>query len=313
MLEIEDLHKSYGPVRALAGVSLSIPAGDVVALLGHNGAGKTTLVSIVAGLRRPDSGRVEVAGIDVTRRPYDARLHIGLAPQDLGVYPVVTAKDNLTYFGRLAGIGKRELTERIDAVATALRMTSFIDRPASRLSGGERRRLHTAVALLHRPSLLLLDEPTTGADVGTRAALLEVVRDLARQGTAVCYSTHYLGEVEQLGAEVAILEQGSLIARGPLAELIATHAEPVVEMTFEGPAPRLPFEEAFVSDSTVRITTKDPAASAAAALTALGAEAQRLRSIEIVQPSLESVYLSLTGRRFEMEKGQDQEKEAVPA
>lgn len=209
MLRVENVHKSYGDVQALRGVDFSIDPGEIIALLGHNGAGKTTLVSIVAGLRKPDSGSVHVAGIDVVRRPYDARIHLGLAPQDLGIYMPVSVRQNLSYFGQLSGMGGRALAERIDEVADGIGLDELLDRPAAKLSGGEKRRLHTAIALVHRPPLLLLDEPTTGADVATRARLLDLVRRLAADGTAICYSTHYLGEVETLDARVSILDEGS--------------------------------------------------------------------------------------------------------
>lgn len=303
MLEVCELHKSYGQVPALRGIDLSIEAGEILALLGHNGAGKTTFVSIVAGLRRPDTGRVRVNDIDVLERPYDARLHIGLAPQDIGIYPVVTVRENLVLFGELSGLTGRRLNERIEEVAGALDLGDLLGRFASTLSGGEKRRLHTAIALLDRPPLLLLDEPTTGADVQTRLNLLDAVRGLANDGSAICYCTHYLAEVEALGASVAILERGKLIARGRVAELVAARGTSAIEMTFEGPAPPLEIDAATrPSESVLRISTDEPAAMMVSAITALGTEASRLRSIDIVQPSLESVYLELTGRRFEVEE-----------
>jgi len=303
MLEAAGLYKAYGGVEALRGVDLTIRPGEVVALLGHNGAGKTTFVSIVAGLRRPDAGSVVVSGIDVARRPYDVRQYIGLAPQDLGIYPVVTVRENLVLFGELAGLTGRQLASRIDDLAEALELTELLARSAATLSGGEKRRLHTAIALLHRPPLLLLDEPTTGSDVRTRLNLLEVVRNLAADGSAVCYCTHYLAEVEALGASVAILERGRLIASGLVADLIARHGSASVEMCFEGPAPQISLDGAtVVSDSVLRISAPDPTAAAATALAALGTAASRLQSIDIIHPSLESVYLELTGRRFEIEE-----------
>lgn len=311
MLEVRDLHKSYGEVHALKGVDFSIQRGEIVALLGANGAGKTTLVSIVAGLRRPDSGTVRIAGIDALQRPYDARMYLGLAPQDLGVYMPVSVRNNLSYFGQLSGLSGRQLAARIDEVSEGIGLTDLLDRHAAKLSGGEKRRLHTAIALMNKPPLLLLDEPTTGADVATRARLMELVKDLAAEGTAICYSTHYLAEVETLNARVAILERGEFIANGPMSELIARYGTSAVEMSFDGPAPHLSLEGATSSDSVLRIKSEDAAASAASALGALGPEASRLRSVEIVRPSLESVYLSLTGRRYEQE---DQEvKEEVKA
>jgi ABC-2 type transport system ATP-binding protein len=167
VLHIAGLRKSYGAEQALRGVDLDVGQGEIVALLGPNGAGKTTLVSIVAGLRRADAGVVEVAGIDALRRSKEVRRLLGIAPQDTGIYPVVSVRQNLMLFGELSGLRRREVRGRVDEVAEALAITDLLDRQAGTLSGGQKRRLHTAIAFMHRPRLLLLDEATTGADVQT--------------------------------------------------------------------------------------------------------------------------------------------------
>src|SRR6266508_2227470 len=219
MLHIRGLCKAYGDLKALQGIDLDVRAGEIVALLGPNGAGKTTLVSIVAGLRKADSGTVEVDGLDALRRSAEVRRRVGLAPQDLGVYPVVSVRQNLRLFGELAGVRRTDLKARVDEVAEALNITDLLDRRGGTLSGGQKRRLHTAIALLHRRSLLLLDEATTGADVETRGHILELVRRLAAEGSAVLYSTHNLQEVEDLSAAVVLLDGGRVIADGGADEL----------------------------------------------------------------------------------------------
>jgi ABC-2 type transport system ATP-binding protein len=308
MLAIRALHKSYGGVQALAGVDLDIAPGEIVGLLGPNGAGKTSLVSIVAGLRRPDSGTVEVGGIDAVARPHDARALMGLAPQEIGIYLSVTVRENLVFFGELHGLRRRRLHDRIDEVAAALGLTELLTRKAVELSGGEKRRLHTAMSLLHEPPLLLLDEPTAGADVRTRHDLLVLVRRLADDGAAICYSTHYLPEVETLGANVTLLENGRVIASGSLQELIDAHGHAAVELAFDGPPPHIHIEAHVEHDGNLlRVRSDRPAEAAAAVLQSLGTDAVRLRSVEIVHPSLESVYLALTGRRYDG----DQEREEV--
>jgi len=298
MLHIEGLRKSYGDVVALHGVDVDVSTGEIVSLLGPNGAGKTTIVSIVAGLRRADAGVVEVDGLDALRRSSEVRRRIGLAPQDLGIYPVVSVRNNFRLFGRLAGLGDTELRSRIDGVAEALDITDLLDRQGGTLSGGQKRRVHTAIALLHRPPLLLLDEATTGADVETRGRILELVRGLAAEGSAVLYSTHYLQEVEDLAARVVLLDGGRVIATGRADELIAAHAAPVVELTFEGEVPTVAIDgSATIDGSRVRLPTSDPAATLATVLP--GLPAGSLQSVEIVRPDLEAVYLGLTGRRYE--------------
>jgi ABC-2 type transport system ATP-binding protein len=305
MLEVRGVRKSYGATPALVGVDFDVAAGEVVGLLGPNGAGKTTLVSIIAGLRRPDAGSVSIAGIDVLSTPFEARRHLGLAPQDLGLYPTLKVRDNLRFFGELVDLRGAELRRRIDEVSEALGLTEFIDRQARFLSGGEKRRLHTALALMRRPPLLLLDEPTSGVDVRTRGNLLEVVRALAADGSAICYSTHYLGEVEALGASVAILDRGRVIARGGVTELVRNHGASALELSFEDDGRPLPSLSGYRCESdagVLRVFTEQPAAEAARILTRLGPEADRLRSVEIVAPSLEAVFLALTGHRYESDE-----------
>lgn len=207
-LRIRDVAKSYGAHRALDSVSLDIAPGEILALLGPNGAGKSTLVTIVAGLLGPDAGRVEVCGLDVVtqRRPALARL--GLAPQDLAIYPRLTVRENIEFFAVLAGLTGATKAARCAEAAESLDLGNLLGRRAAHLSGGEKRRLHTALAVVHRPPLLLLDEPTAGVDTQTRLRLLEFVRALAAEGTAICYTTHYLTEVETLGASVAVIQGG---------------------------------------------------------------------------------------------------------
>ncbi len=307
MLTVRGLCKSYGDVVALHGVDLDVPRGRIVSLLGPNGAGKTTLVSIVAGLRRADSGTVRVGDVDALAQPRLARRLIGLAPQDLGVYPIVTVRQNLTLFGELAGLRRAELRARVDDVAEALALSPLVDRLVGTLSGGEKRRLHTAIALLHRPPLLLLDEATVGADVETRAELLRLVQELAAEGSAILYSTHYLHEVEALEADVAILDRGRLVARGAVRELIRQHGRGIVELVFDGPPPRVAGATA-VQDGTVRVVSDRPAAALARVLRDMGPDADRIHDVEVLPPSLESVFVALTGRRYARE---DTAEEAV--
>lgn len=299
VLHVAGLRKAYGELDALRGVDLDVSAGEIVALLGPNGAGKTTLVSIVAGLRKADAGVVEVDGLDVSRHSADVRRRIGLAPQDTGIYPVVSARRNLQLFGELAGLGRADLRMRVAEVAEALDITDLLDRQAGQLSGGQKRRLHTAIALLHRPRLLLLDEATTGADVETRGHILELVKRLAADGSAVLYSTHYLAEVETLECSAAILDQGQVIARGDVRRLVDAHAMTVVELVFAGdaPPPVALGDGASTDGNRVRLPTRDPAATLVEVIPRVPAGA--LTSIEIVKPSLEGVYLSLTGRRYD--------------
>ena len=299
MLEVRNVHKRYGSVIALRGVDLSVSAGEIVGLVGPNGAGKTSLVSIVAGLRAPDEGTVHIDGHDLARHPHAARQRLGLAPQELGIYPTISVRDNLLLFGEIAGLRRKALDARVDEVASALGLAELLKRPGQALSGGQKRRLHTAMAMIHRPALLLLDEPTAGSDIDTRQELLALVRRMADDGAAICYSTHYLPEVEALRASVAVIDRGQVVARGPLGDLLAAHARSAVELIFDGDPP--PLDGGDVDGNRLRIISPDPAAAAARALASLGEHAGRLLSVELVRPTLESVYLSVTGRRYRAE------------
>lgn len=229
-LDIRDLTKSYGSVQALDGVSISVEAGSIVALLGNNGAGKSTLMSIAAGLIDADSGTVEVMGRRVTGRSGGPSPNLGLAPQSEALYPTLTVSQNLRYFGRLAGLRGSALRSRSALVATDLLIHDLLDRPARDLSGGQRRRLHTALALMHSPDVLLLDEPTIGVDIDSRYEMLDFVKRTALDGAAILYSTHQLNEVEQLDAQVVIIDEGRVLEAGRVDRLIEDHAPTLAEL-----------------------------------------------------------------------------------
>ncbi|MCY9783548.1 ABC transporter ATP-binding protein [Nocardiopsis sp. EMB25] len=268
MLEALDLVKRFGSVNALDGFTLVARPGEIVGLVGHNGAGKTTFANVVSGLLRPDSGKVLVNG----RAPRAARRLLGLAPQHLAVYPTVTPRQTLRLFGGLHGLRRRGLTRAIDEIAELLRLTDFLDRRVGVLSGGQQRRVQAAAAMIHRPALLLLDEPTAGVDPQTRQSLLEVVRARAEEGAAVVYTTHYLPELTELGASIAVARQGRTIARGEASELLDRIPGEV----------RLAFD-----DEEVRVSTTDPTTTLAEML--VGAT-RPVRSVDLRQPTLDDLY-----------------------
>lgn len=304
MLRAAGLRKSYGEVDALLGVDLRVGAGEVVALLGRNGAGKTTMLSIIAGLLEADAGTVHVGGVDVRNDRSAAATLIGIAPQETGIYRVLTVRENLEFFGEIAGLSRAERRARCDTVAEQLGLTDLLERTATTLSGGEARRLHTGCALVHAPPLLLLDEPTVGADVATRNQLIDSVRALAGDGAAVVYTTHYLPEVEALDAEIVVIDEGRLLARGTRAALVDEYFEPGVEV-----------EMANELDLTsiASLTDLRPMALGSRrwhlrGATDLGDLARRLDdhaaavlAVEASRPNLERVFLEITGRGLEEE------------
>jgi ABC-2 type transport system ATP-binding protein len=300
VLEAAGVTKSYGPNPALRGVDLSVVQGQVLSLLGPNGAGKTTLLSIVAGLLPADAGTVRVNGFDVARDRLRAQRSLGFAPQSTGLYEPLTVEENLRFFGELAGLRRRQLDRRITEVCDALLLDGLRARQCQHLSGGEKRRAHTAITLIAEPPLVMLDEPTVGADMETRMALIALVRELARSGTAVLYTTHYLPEVEALDATVVLVDEGRVIARGSVDRLIAVHGSGELELRFKGPAPWVDVDGLAIQNDGDRlfVSTPDPAPVAARLLNKLDDDIHRLEGVAVLRPNLESVFLNLTGRRL---------------
>lgn len=275
MLDATELWKSYTDVPALRGFSLRAGRGEIVGLIGHNGAGKSTFTNIVSGLLRPDRGTVLVDG----RPPRATRGLLGVAPQHLALYPTITVSETLALFGGLAGIRRRALAAAISRTAEELRLTDVLSRYVRTLSGGQQRRVHAAAAMVHRPALLLLDEPTAGVDPETRTALLDAVRAHAGEGAAVVYTTHYLPELIDLGASIAVADRGRVIARGGAEELLAGLSGEV---------------KITVDDDVFEVPTSDPARTLAELLPRLHG---RLRAVDLRQPTLDDLYREVTRAR----------------
>ncbi len=215
-----DLHKRYGDTLAVNGVGFEVAAGEAYGLLGPNGAGKTTTISMICGLLAPDRGEVILDGVRLADDPRAVKAAIGYVPQEIALYPDLTAHENLDFFGRLYGLGGHALRRRIGEV---LAFVDLADRARDRVdtfSGGMKRRLNIAVGLLHRPRLLILDEPTVGVDPQSRNAILERVAELRRDGLALIYTSHYMEEVERLCDRIGIVDHGRMIAEGTREELV---------------------------------------------------------------------------------------------
>jgi ABC-2 type transport system ATP-binding protein len=293
MLAARGLVKRYGHHAALAGFDLDVQAGEIAGLVGHNGAGKTTFIEIVTGLIRPDSGQVRVGGVDARRQPRAARGLLGVAPQEQALYVTATVRDNLRLFGALAGLRRRALHRAVEDIAAELRLTEVLGQRAGLLSGGQRRRTQAATALIGSAPLLLLDEPTAGADPETRTALLAAVRARAAAGAAVLYTTHYLPELAELDATLAVAREGRVIARGSQASLtrglpgeLRLRLEPGTGAA--GLPPGIASRATSV-DGELRIASADPPADLAAVLAAGCAPA----TVDVRRPDLDDLYRAL--------------------
>jgi len=235
VIVVDDLAKAFGKrgeVKAVAGVSFTAPAGAITGLLGPNGAGKTTLLRMLATLVVPDSGTATIDGCSVTTDRYDVRRRIGVLSDARGLYVRLTGRENIRYYGALHGLAGAALAQRVDALVHSLGIAAIADRPARGYSQGERMKVAIARALVHDPSVILLDEPTNGLDIMSTRALRELLRGLAAGGKCLLFSSHVMQEVSALCDRIVILGQGRVAARGTAQELIAQAGAPSLEEAF---------------------------------------------------------------------------------
>lgn len=305
VLSAVGLVRSFGARRVVDDVSLRIQPGETYGLLGPNGAGKTTTISMICGLLAADEGSVEVLGEPMRTGRCDAKRHIGLVPQDLALYPDLSARENLEFFGRLQGLGASDARRRTDEV---LEVVGLVDRASERVdaySGGMKRRCNIAAALLHEPQLLILDEPTVGVDPQSRNSILSGIAELQSGGLAVLYTTHYMEEAQRLCDRIGIMDEGRMIAEGTtpeLIELVAAH--PIVRLRAEGDLAGLGHtleetdgvERVLQADGRLDVVVHRPDLVLGSVLAAAQEAAVPLTGVEVESPDLEDVFLHLTGR-----------------
>ena len=305
VLRCEGLRKRFGEIEAVRGVSFEIAPGESYGLLGPNGAGKTTAISIVAGLLEADAGEAIVAGNRLTTRSVAAKSAIGFVPQDLAIYPDLTAQENLSFFARLYGLSAKQARKRVEEVLAVIGLSERAGDQAKTYSGGMKRRLNIGIGLLHEPSLLILDEPTVGVDPQSRNAILESVERLGEQGMAVLYTTHYMEEAERLCDRVGIIDHGELKAEGTREELVALLEEhDKVHLTGTGSleagaqaCARIgAVHAASVGDGSIELLVEGASAVLPEILTTAGGAGVSVQGVEVEEPNLEAVFLHLTGR-----------------
>jgi ABC-2 type transport system ATP-binding protein len=305
VLTCRGLRKSFGDRLAVDDVGFDIAEGETYGLLGPNGAGKTTTISMICGLLTRDGGEVVVAGRPIDPGTTTAKAAIGLVPQDLAIYPDLTARENLVFFGQLYGLGGRRLNERVAELLEVIGLTDRAKDRAEHFSGGMKRRLNIAIGLLHRPRLLVLDEPTVGVDPQSRNAILASVQELGREGMAILYTTHYMEEAERLCNRVAILDEGRLRAEGTQRELVALVGKnDRIRLTAGGDlaaaavaAHRLAgVHEVTAGDDALDLIVTDARSLLPSLLQELTSDGITIRSVEVIEPDLEAVFLHLTGK-----------------
>jgi ABC-2 type transport system ATP-binding protein len=305
ILSCRDLRKSYGDRQAVNGVGFDIAVGETYGLLGPNGAGKTTTISMVCGLLERNSGEVQVEGRPLTTTTTDPKSAIGFVPQDIAIYPDLTGQENLNFFGKLYGLRGKELASRTSGVLEIAGLADRRDDLTDRYSGGMKRRLNIAIALLHRPRLLILDEPTVGVDPQSRNAILSSVEALSTEGMGVLYTTHYMEEAERLCDRVGIIDEGEIKAEGTRRELVsmlgehdrvslAGHGdlERAAEKLAELPA----VDDASHRDGGIELIVLDASGLLPSILQTASDEGATVTSVDVVAPDLEAVFLRLTGK-----------------
>jgi ABC-2 type transport system ATP-binding protein len=307
ILVAQDLYKSYGDVRAVDGVSLQVAAGEVFGLLGPNGAGKTTTISMLTGLVEPDGGKITVDGLDLKTDANQVKSKLGLVPQELALYPTLSARQNLTFFGRIYGLKGKDLSQRVDEVLETIGLTERANDAVKGYSGGMKRRVNIGAGLLHKPQVLFLDEPTVGVDPQSRNAIFESVEALNRAGMSVIYTTHYMEEAQRLCHRVAIVDEGRVIALDTPTALIRSLGGGVVIIGITEGAPedlmdRIAQVSAVRSatriDGQIKIETQRLQEALMGTLDITNQLDVRITSLEILEPNLESVFLHLTGKKL---------------
>src|SRR5215475_7374241 len=304
------LTKRFEAVTALDGIDLEVPSRTVFGLLGPNGAGKTTAIRVLATILKPDAGRAEVLGLDVVHEADEVRQQIGLAGQFATVDPNLTGRENLHLIGRLVHLPRREIRRRTDALLERFELTAAADRPVRTYSGGMRRRVDLAAALVNRPPVLFLDEPTTGLDPYSRSEVWAMIGELVDDGTTVVLTTQYLEEADRLASRVAVVDEGHVIANDTPAQLKAQLGSTVIEIGLADPATakrahdllaRTGTSSPELEDSTVRLTTHEGARLLVDALRALDGQGIVPATLTVREPSLDDVFLALTGHHAEAE------------
>ncbi|MBE9472153.1 MAG: ABC transporter ATP-binding protein [Chloroflexi bacterium] len=304
-IQLQDLHKNFGEVHAVQGVSFDVQAGEVFSLLGPNGAGKSTIISMLSCLLEPTQGDALVMGHSILREPQAVKAAIGVVPQEIALYPDLSARENLVFWGKMYGLRGRALRQRVDEVLEVIGLTGRQKGRVSKFSGGMKRRLNIGIALLHKPQVIIMDEPTVGIDPQSRRNILDNVKELNRQGMTVLYTTHYMEEAQELSDHIAIMDQGKVIGYGTHDELVEIVGElDRIDLAINTESARVieqwqateGVHEVSAGDGNLTLLVDDSNLVLPRLFEAATRSGVRITSVEIQVPNLEAVFLHLTGR-----------------
>ena len=306
MIRVKDLQKSYGNLRAVDGISFEVPEGQMLGFLGPNGAGKTTTLSMISGLLKPDQGRVSIGEIDVWHSPKEAKRILGLVPQDLALYEELTARENLMFWGSLFHLPRSELKANIEVWLDRVGLKGRAREAVSKFSGGMKRRLNLAIGLVHNPKVVLLDEPTVGIDPQARKNILDIIREIVKEGSTILFTTHHLEEAEALCDRIAIIDHGKILETGSVEELAKVVGDGDI-VSIKGSFTAVQLKTILENESvnilnaaehTATMSLSHGGLNIAALLQKFSEAGIEVTDISMQKPSLESVFLKLTGREL---------------
>lgn len=307
VLSVENLRKRFGDVTAVDGIGFEVTEGEIFGFLGPNGAGKTTTISMIAGLLRPDDGEIRVDGLSIGEHPREVKQRLGVVPQEVAVYAELSAKENLEFWGGIYGLKGAQLRQRVQEMLEQVGLEERAKNPVKQYSGGMKRRLNLAMGLIHRPKLILLDEPTVGIDPQARHKILEIVEKITRTGQTVLYTTHYLEEAESFCDRLAIIDHGKILAEGSIAQLKAQLGEGSL-LTVQGNFDEQGFRDILtgleglqpveITDGRAMLLVPRESRGVAPALENLYGAGLHLDDVLIKEPNLEDLFLKLTGREL---------------